>query len=529
MSESIFENICKDDFYFINKHDINWLVIKNHMGEYMYYDVDEIEKTDNFTAYTYDKNRARILGIEKRDERFENEATEKAIQDANRKVREGQDEKRDEGEYKNPDKIGENLGIDEFLAEYDTKEKFGTQLTQRIDNIEKKLIAELNVKHPKIKSIFNTKLGELIKAINVAKGKAATSYDVQAGGAEAKKEGKQKITSTTKNLVNIVRNYVIITDDMGQIILKVLMRKDKIIEKLIEELKQLADKKIKAINEEIIKLKQEAKDAEAPQEAKDAKAQQELGAQQELEQLIKLKEAANAEAKDILQALEELEHKLKEAAEQELREAQGTVKLQEETKVTKQQQLEAAKEQQKLEEAKKEKAVTLDQAKEIHTKAMKELEVGVGAIQSPEQIKEARAAAERNIEEIKSKKEEKIQNIKDAQNAVKEKERDLQMKQAELIKEKEKEKEAEELFNKLKKVTEKRKKVLSIEVDKFMDIIKEKIEDFNSRIDQTGENEESNKLIIKELEEIKNVLDKNKNEVPNASAERLVEILNNKF
>ncbi len=30
---------------------------------------------------------------------------------------------------------------------------------------------------------------------------------------------------------------------MGQIILKVLMRKDKIIEELIEELKQLADKK----------------------------------------------------------------------------------------------------------------------------------------------------------------------------------------------------------------------------------------------------------------------------------------------
>jgi len=55
MSESIIENICKDDFYFINKQGVNWLVIKNSNGDYMYYNVDEIEKKDDYTAHRYNK------------------------------------------------------------------------------------------------------------------------------------------------------------------------------------------------------------------------------------------------------------------------------------------------------------------------------------------------------------------------------------------------------------------------------------------------------------------------------------------
>jgi len=52
MSESIIENICKDDFYFINKQGVNWLVIKNSNDDYMYYNVDEIEQTGKYTRQT---------------------------------------------------------------------------------------------------------------------------------------------------------------------------------------------------------------------------------------------------------------------------------------------------------------------------------------------------------------------------------------------------------------------------------------------------------------------------------------------
>jgi len=49
------EIIYIDDFYFINIDGVNWLVIKNRMGKYMYYNVDkiDIEKTENYIAHSY--------------------------------------------------------------------------------------------------------------------------------------------------------------------------------------------------------------------------------------------------------------------------------------------------------------------------------------------------------------------------------------------------------------------------------------------------------------------------------------------
>lgn len=256
MNNDIFENICKDDFYFINKHDVNWLVIKNHNDEYMYYDVDEIEKTGDYTAYEYDdKNSAITYGIKKRSEKLERDKQERAQQNLAKKVHEdlkkGEEKLRNDpdyiGEDYNNDEINRKLSIELFLKKYNIENRFADHLNGKVDNIGKKLIEKDNGIGESFEGELDKDGDDSIKKKlkNAIKAAKESYKGIKDGGEKTDQMGNR-----TKFLADIARKCVDITASIEQLILDVLMRRDKIIEELKKELKKKR-KKVSQIQDQM--------------------------------------------------------------------------------------------------------------------------------------------------------------------------------------------------------------------------------------------------------------------------------------